>query len=94
MQIMDSTLFKKNVRGWKPSDNDYRLIFREIDGFWREISGNLPRYNCVFLADYLSGVGVVIPEGCTFCRINRTDLHFEYRDFGSYVRIDVEIPQL
>lgn len=84
-------MFKKNVRGWKPSDTDYRLIFREIDCAWREISGNLPRYNCAYLADYLSDVGIEIPEGCQFMRIKREDLHFEYRDFGAFVRIDVEI---
>lgn len=82
--------FRKNVRGWKPSESDYRLIFREINGEWREISNNLPQFSDRILADYLSIMGIDIPDGCQFCRIKRDNLHFEYRDFGAYVRIDVE----
>lgn len=86
---MNATLFRKNVRGWKPTVKDYRLIFREVDGAWREISGNLPEYNCAYLADYLSAMGIDIPYGCEFCRIKTDEMSFEYRDFNSYVRIDV-----
>lgn len=88
---MDANVFKKNVRGWKPADNDYRLVFREIDSAWREISGNLPKYSGCYLADFLADVEVDIPYGCVFCRVKRDDIRFEYRDYGSYIRIDVEI---
>lgn len=88
---MDNYLFKKNVRGWKPTENDYRLIFRPIDGLWREISGNVAKYNNAFLADYLQSMEIDIPYGCQFCRVKTDDLNFEYRDYGSYVRIDVLI---
>lgn len=82
--------FKKNVRGWKPSESDYRLMFREINGEWREITNNLPRLHFSLLADYLQEMGIDIDPDCIFCRIKRDNLRFEYRDFGSYVRIDVE----
>lgn len=82
--------FRKNVRGWKPSESDYRLIFREINGEWREITNNLPRFYNTFLADYLWRMDIIIDPDCKFCRIVRDNLHFEFRDFGAYVRIDVE----
>ena len=82
---------RKNQKGWRPTANDYLLIFRPVDGMWREISNNLPEYSGVCLADYLQQLNIAVPDGCTFFRIKRGNLHFEYRDFGAYVRIDVDI---
>lgn len=85
--------FKKNVPGWKPSNRDYRLMFREVDGVWREISNNLPQYSGMILADYLALMGIDIPDGCQFCRIIRDNLHFEFREYGGTIRIDVDIKE-
>lgn len=85
--------FRKNVRGWRPTDTDYELGFREVDGVWREISNNLPQYSGMILSDYLSLMGIDIPDDCQFCRIIRPDLHFEFREYGSIIRIDVDIKE-
>ena len=83
--------YKKNIPNWEPTPNDYRLIFKEIGGQWREITRNLPKYENVLLSDYLEEMGLNMPDGCTFCRIELDNLHLEYRDFHSFVRIDVKI---
>ena len=86
--------FSKNKHGWKATENDYRLIFKEdARGMWREITDNLPQYSGVLLADYLAEVEIVLPDGCQFCRVNRSGFRFEYRDNGGYIRIDVDIEQ-
>lgn len=88
---MITNILKKNAKGWVATIKDYRLVFRPVDGMWREISNNLPEYSGVCLADYLQQVNVAVPDGCTFCRVIRGGFHFEYRDFSAYVRIDVDI---
>lgn len=80
--------FTKNVPNWKPSPTDYRLIFREVDGIWREITGNIPEFKDMTLADYLSQIGIETPDGCTFCRVRRDWWNWEYRAYGGNVRID------
>lgn len=82
--------FKKNKPGWVATPDDYRLMFKEINGFWVEFTNNLPEYSGMTLAWYLHEMDIVIPEGCQFCRIHRGDECIEYRDCGSYVRIDYE----
>lgn len=81
--------FGKNKPGWVPTVNDYRLIFRQIDGEWREITNNLPQYRGMLLADYLEHMEIVIDCDCQFCRVVREGLTFEYRVYGGSVRIDV-----
>ena len=81
--------FGKNKPGWVPTVKDYRLIFRQIDGEWREITNNLPQYRGVLLADYLEQMEIVIDCDCQFCRVVRDGLTFEYRVYGGSVRIDV-----
>lgn len=84
--------FKKNARGWIATDNDYRLIFREDkQGFWTEITYNLPQFGGILLADYLDQMGISIPDDCQFCRIKSVDMLFEWRCYGGAVRIDVKI---
>lgn len=83
--------YGKNKRGWKPSETDYQLIFREIDGYWREITGSIAKYNNLILADYLSAIDCALPVGTQFCRVRRGQEHIEIRDFGSYVRIDYKL---
>ena len=80
--------FSKNVPNWQPTPEDYRLVFREVDGLWVEISGNLPSLGNITLADYLSQIGIEVPDGCTFCRVKRDWWCWEYRDNGSHIRID------
>ena len=86
--------FKKNKPGWTATPDDYRLIFKEVNGFWIEITNNLEKFSGTTLAMYLHKMDIVIPDGCQFCRIKRGDEHIEYRDLGSYVQIDyVKIQQ-
>lgn len=85
---------KKNKPGWTASRDDYRLIFKEVNGFWIEITNNLPIFSGTTLAMYLHKMELAFPEGTTFCRVKRGEALFEYRDLGSYVQIDyVKIPQ-
>lgn len=80
--------FAKNVPGWKPTKDDYMLAFRQLnDGFWREISGNIPEYNNMILADYLDEIDVNIPDDCIFCRIKRIDEQIEFRQNSGLIRI-------
>lgn len=88
---MNKEDFKKNAPGWRATAKDYRLVFRLVEGCWREISNNLPQYSNMILADYLALMGIDIPDGCQFCRIVRVDLHFEFREYGGIIRIDVDI---
>lgn len=82
----------RNAKGWQATETEYRLVFREDrDGIWRETSNNLVKYYNMILADYLSEVGIDIPDGTQFLRIKREDLHFEYRAYGGSVCIDADI---
>lgn len=84
--------FGKNAPNWEPTENDYRLIFRECaDGYWREITNNLAKYSGMILADYLAEMDIAIPDGCQFCRIKLDRMSFEYRCSGAYAQIDVLI---
>ena len=87
---MNEDLMKKNVPNWVPSDKDYRLIFREVDGLWIEVSNNLPKYYGMTFADYCNQVDMIIDYGCTFARFRRGNVDTCYRDCGGYLRIDVK----
>lgn len=82
--------YKKNKPNWVPTEKDYRLIFRLVNGHWREITSNVPKYADLTLAEYLDMVRIDVPYGCTFMRLDNDYIAMEYRDFNSYVRIDVE----
>ena len=93
---MDKTKFKKNAFNWVANDEDYLLVFRQVDDLWREISGNLPKYNNIVLADYLNQVGVIVPDDCTFCRIERYEddgrkFYWELRAHGGLIYIYFEL---
>lgn len=79
--------YSKNCPNWHPSLSDYLLVFREVDGIWREISGNIPEYRNMILADYLTLVGIEIPDGCTFCRVSLADGKWELRQNGGIIRV-------
>lgn len=81
---------KKNAPNWVPSDKDYRLIFREVDGLWIEVSNNLPKYYGMTFADYCNQVDLIIDYGCTLARFVRNGMELSYRDFGAYIRVDVK----
>lgn len=82
--------FKKNVPGWSAKPDDYRLIFKEVNGFWVEVTNNLPEFAGKTLAEYLQVINIEIPYGCQFCRVIIDDERFEFRDFGSFIRVDFE----
>lgn len=88
IRVMDVSTFKKNVPNWHATDDDYRLVFRKVNGQWVEISDNLAKYAGKTFADYLYFMDICIPEGCTFCRIKRDGRVWEFRDNGSYIRVD------
>lgn len=88
---MTKEVFSKNVAGWVPTANDYRLIFRFVDDMWIEVSGNVLAFAGMTLADYLAEMCITIDDDCTFCRIRRERLTFEYRDCSGYIRIDVRL---
>lgn len=82
-----SERFFKNQRGWKPSENDYLLAFQWVEDYWREVSGNVPKYAGMIFADYLNEVGICLPEDCTFCRIQRPGESWEFRAYGGLLRV-------
>lgn len=77
----------KNVPDWFPSEDDYVLVFCEVQGYWRECSNNVPKFNHMLLADYLSSLGLCIPDYTQFIRILNPEYHFEYKSFGGRVTI-------
>lgn len=83
---------EKNKIDWFPTENDYELVFVEVDGLWREVSHNVAKYNNMLLCDYLAQIGIQIPDYTQFLRVldPERNLHFEYRCFGGRVRIDVK----
>lgn len=85
---MREELMKKNAPNWVPSDKDYRLIFREVNGLWIEVSNNLPKYYGMTFADYCSAIDLTIDYGCTFARFRRGNVDICYRDCNGYLRID------
>ena len=80
--------FLKNKRGWKPTKDDYLLAFRCLDdGYWREISGNIPEYSNMILADYLDEIDMNLPDDCIFCRVRRTDEEIEFKQYSGIIYI-------
>lgn len=82
-----SERYVKNVRGWVPSENDYLLVFKWVEGYWREISDNVPKYAGMIFADYLDMVGINLPDDCTFCRIKRDGEEWECKVYGGMIRV-------
>ena len=79
--------YSKNSPNWQPSPSDYLLVFREVNGIWREVSGNVPAYRDMILADYLAQIEIAVPDGCTFCRVSLADGQWEYRQNGGTIRV-------
>lgn len=73
--------YLKNKPGWQPTSDDYLLVFKFMDDYWREVSWNLPQYANMIFAEYLEEVGIVLPEGCTFCRVRRDGHEWEFRQY-------------
>lgn len=80
--------FSKNAPNWKPSKDNYLLIFQEVDGYWKEISGNIQEYADMVFADYLDEIDIHLPDDCTFCRVSRDDWTWEFRAYGAQIRIN------
>lgn len=85
---MNKEDFKKNAPGWSATAKDYRLVFRNVGGCWREISGNLQRYKNMILADYCAQIGIEIPDGCEMMRVRRNNKHFFIRYWGANLVVD------
>lgn len=79
--------YSKNRPNWQPSLSDYLLVFREVDGIWREVTGNVPAYKDMILADYLAQIEIEVPDGCTFCRVALADGQWEFRQNGGLIRV-------
>lgn len=86
--------FKKNAPGWRATAKDYRLVFRIVDGCWREISDNLPQYSNMILADYWAQIGFEIPDGCEMMKVRRGDEEFFIRKWGASIVVDYDVAQL
>ena len=86
--------FKKNAPGWKATAEDYRLVFRNVDGCWREISNNLPQFSNMILADYCAQIGLEIPDGCTMMRVRRGKEEFFIRQWGANIVVDYDATHL
>lgn len=82
----------RNQLDWFPSDNDYQLVFMDVDGFYRECGHCVPSFSDMLLSDFLSSININIPDYTNFLRIYdpERNLHFEYRSYGGLVRIDVK----
>lgn len=81
-------MMKKNVPNWVPSNKDYRLIFKEVNGLWIEVSNNLPRYHGITFAEYCSMMDMTIDDGCTFARFKWGARELCFSDCHGYLRID------
>lgn len=83
--------FEKNVPKWEPTVNDYMLAFREVDGYWREISGNVPQYANMIFAEYLDEMDIALPDDCVFCRIKRNDdkgvMKWEFKQYSGILYV-------
>lgn len=86
--------FKKNAPGWRATANDYRLVFRNVDGCWREISNNLPQYSEIILADYCAQIGIEIPDGCEMMKVRRDEEEFFIRRWGASIVVDYDVTQV
>lgn len=80
--------FLKNVPNWHPTRDDYRLVFRQVDGIWREISNNLPEYSGLTLAEYLAYMDILVDDRCTFMRLQDANATIEYRVYGGHITVD------
>lgn len=85
---MSKKLVEKNLPAWYPTEEDYELVFCEVNGFWRECSHNVPKYKDMLFCDYLAELGICIPDYTQFMRICAPDYHFEYRAYGGRIRVD------
>lgn len=78
----------KNVPDWLPSENNYQLVFCDVDGVFRECGHDIPKYRDMILSDYFNEMHLVVPDYCQFMRVLHPDYLLEYRAFGGRIRID------
>lgn len=78
----------RNCPDWVANENDYILLFCEVDGLWRECSRNIPMFIDWLLSDYLSYMNIVVNDYTQFMRVLAPDYMLEYRANGARVRID------
>lgn len=80
--------FCKNVPNWKATRDDYRLVFRFIDGLWREVSNNVPDFAHITLAEYLIMMDILVDDRCTFMRLQSDKWTLEYRAYDGSITIN------
>lgn len=74
--------FHPNVKGWRANENDYVLMFMpDKQGMWRELGHEIPKYNNILFADYLSELAINVPDYTQFLRIISDEFLFEYRAY-------------
>ena len=78
---MKTENYSPNQRGWRPTEDDYVLVFMPVDGLWRELSHDIPKYANMVLSDYLAEIGLFVPDDCQFMRIVSDTEYIEYRAY-------------
>lgn len=78
----------RNASDYFPSENDYQLVFCEVDGEFRECGHDIKKYANMLLSDYLSEMNLLVSDYTQFIRIIAPDYYLEFRATGSRVRID------
>lgn len=87
---MEKKHYYPNQRGWRPSENDFVLVFMPVNGFWREVAHDIPKYSDILLSDFLSIMNLQIPDYTQFLRIISDDMYLAYRHCDSQ-RITIRI---
>lgn len=87
----------KNCPNWVANERDYQLVFMPVLNVvtrnyeYREVGHDIPKFRNMMLADYLSDMGLYIPDYTQFLRIISPEYHFEYRAYNNArIRIDVK----
>lgn len=73
--------YRPNKPNYFPNEKEYVLVFMPIDGIWREVGHDIPKYNNILLADYLAEKQLFLPDCTQFCRVIRDNELFEYRAY-------------
>lgn len=75
--------YRPNVPHWHPTESDFVLVFMPVDGLWIEVGHDLQHYKNMLLSDFLTEIGINVPDWTQFLRIIDEDrkLLFEYRAY-------------
>lgn len=80
--------FGINLPDWHPDNRLYVLVFTNVNGEIREVSGMMPKYFNILLSEYLNIMGIYnIPDYCTSMLIKAPGYIINYDNYGVYTRI-------